>query len=56
MILVKALIALVIAAVVYAIGAYILRHFGIDVIWAFIVAAIAGLWYFFSGPEVTPRI
>lgn len=55
MILAKALIALLIGAVVAAIASYICKHFGIDTFWGIIVGIVAGLIYFFSAPDPTIR-
>lgn len=51
MLLVKALIALVLGAIIYVILRPILAHFNIDVIWGYIVAVIVALGYFFAGPD-----
>lgn len=52
MFIVKALVALVIAAIVYAILKPICTHFGIDIIWDYIVAVIVALSYFFAAPDL----
>lgn len=51
MFIVKALIALVVAAIVYAILKPICTHFGVEVIWDYIVSAAVGLAYYFGAPE-----
>lgn len=56
MVLVKALIALVIGAVVALISEVVCRHFNIDPFWGWLIGVIAGLIYFFSGPEHPRRI
>lgn len=46
--LVKALIALVVFAIVAAIGKVVCTHFGIDPFWGWLVGVIAGLAYYFG--------
>lgn len=54
--LVKALIALLVGAVVAAIAGVVCRHFGVDPFWAWLVGTVAGLVYFVSGPEYPHRV
>lgn len=51
--IVKAIIAIIIGAVVAAIAEAICRHFGIDAFWGWLVGVAAGLAYFFGGPNLT---
>lgn len=55
MFIIKLLVALVIGAIVYAILKPICVHFGIDVVWDYIVSIIVAGTYFFSGPEFWKR-
>lgn len=55
-ILVKALIALIIGAIVAAIAEVVCRHFGIDDFWGWLVGVVVGLVYFVSGPDYPHRV
>lgn len=55
-ILVKALIALLIGAVVAAIAEAVCRHFAIDDFWGWLVGVVVGLVYFVSGPDYPHRV
>lgn len=55
-ILVKAIIALLIGAVVAAIAEAICRHFAIDSFWGWLVGVAVGLAYFISGPDYPHRV
>lgn len=55
MILVKALIALIIGAVVAAIAEAVCRHFAIDTFWGWLVGVAAGLVYFFGPTDYLKR-
>lgn len=52
-VILKALIALVVGAVGYAVARFVCIHFGIDIFWAMLIGVIVGLVYFFSGPEIS---
>lgn len=55
MIIVKALIALIIGAVIAAIAEAICRHFSIDQFWGWLVGVAAALLYFFGAPDIPNR-
>lgn len=52
----KALISLLVGAVVAFVVGRVLAHFGYDLFWAWLVGVIAGLSYFFygTGPVLPP--
>lgn len=52
----KALVALVIGAIVAALATYICRHFAIDEFWGVLVGIIAGIAYFIGGPVLPNRV
>jgi predicted Kef-type K+ transport protein len=57
--LLKALIALVVGAIVAFIVGKVCVHFAIDPFWGWVAGVIAGIAYFLYGPGVpstTPRI
>lgn len=53
--LLKVLIAVVVGVVVAFIAGAILKHFGLDLFWGWLVGVIAGLIYFTSGPVLPVR-
>lgn len=52
MFIVKALVALVIGAIVYVVIKPIAIHFNFDIIWAYIIAVICAFAYYFGAPEL----
>lgn len=55
MIFVKAIIALIIGAIIAAIAEVVCRHFNIDTFWGWLVGVAAALLYFFGGPDIPNR-
>lgn len=45
----RALIALVVGVIVAFVAGVVLKHFGLDLFWGWVLGVIAGLAYFLSG-------